>query len=217
MFFCSAMIVPLFKILDVLLFHMICSTVPPSDGVLFHHNVLIFNHLRSTVQPWLFHCYTIRCCTVPQSDVRLFNHGRLTLPPSDFLFFHHDCSTVPPLNVILFDNEMFYCSTITCSTCLLLVVPQFHHDCSCFPPLDVVLFKHLFSTLSPSGISLFHHEMSYCSTTIVPLFLHLFSTDSPSDRLLFHHQMFHCSTIRCFTVAPSGVVPFRHDCFTVPT
>ena len=79
---------------------------------------------------------------------------------------------------------MFYCSTIRCSTCLLLVVPQFHHDCSTFPPSDVVLFQHLFSTLPPSDISLFHHGMSYCSTTIGPLFLHLFSTVPPSDRLL---------------------------------
>ena len=61
--------------LDVLLFHLLRSTVLPSVGPLFHHQ--------------MFYCSTI--------SFSLVHHDCFTVPPPDVPLFHHLCSTVPSI------------------------------------------------------------------------------------------------------------------------
>ena len=168
---------------SVLLSHYLCSTisvtlsvhcsimiVPQSDAPLFHLQMFYCPTIRYfTVTPSLFHHSTIRCSTVPSSDVPLFPRRMFhcstirssTVPPSDVPLFHHLCYTVSPLDI-----------------------PLFHLDCSTVPPSHGPVFHHLCSTVP---LSLFH-----CSTISVPLFHHLCSTVSPS---LLHCSTIRCSTV----------------------
>ena len=110
------------------------STVPPSDGLLFHHQMFYSFTIRcSTVLPSLFHFSTIivllfpiLCSTVQPSDLRVFPDLCSTVPPSDVPLFHHLCSTDPP--------SLLHCSTIT------------------------------FSTVAPSDVPLCYQQMFNCST-----------------------------------------------------
>ena len=192
---------------------MRCSTVPPSDVPLFHHQMFHCSTMRfCTVPPWLLHCFTIRFSTVPPS---LFHCSTVRCSIGlalDVLPFHHDvplfhhqmlycftisvplstikCSTVPPWlfhfslsDVLLFHHQMFHSSSITWFT-----VPLFL--CSAIPlfhsfTMSVQLFHHLFSTVWLRDVALFNHHMFYYSTISVPLFHHDCSTFPPSDVLHF--------------------------------
>ena len=146
----------------------------------------------------MFHCSTIRCSTVPPSDVLLSNHqifycSTIFVPPFHHQMFHCTIMIVP-----LFHRQMFCCSTIRCST---------------VPTTDVLLF---------------HHQMSHCSTICSTIrcspFNHLFPVP-PSEVPLFLHfcstfprpavppSLFHCSTIKCSTVPPSDVLLSSHQIF----
>ena len=73
LFHCSTISVPLFQ-------HDF-SSVPPSDALLFHHQMFHYYTIKSsTVSPSLFHCSIIKCSTVPPSHVLLFHHLR-SVPP----------------------------------------------------------------------------------------------------------------------------------------
>ena len=136
----------------------------------------------------MFYCSTIRCSTVPPSKVVLFHHDFCTVPLSDVTLFQHQmfysstmrCSTFPPSFFYRFTITL-HCSTIICCTIL---------------PSDVLLFHNLSSTVPLSYLLLFHHHIFHFSTIKC-------STLPSSDVPLFHHQMFYCSTILCSKVPPS--------------
>ena len=128
----------------------------------------------------MFHCSTIRQCTVPP--------WCFTLPTPLFHRSGMRFSTVPPW--------LFHCSTIRCYSVRQWDVLLFHHQ-----------MFHLF-TISCSTVPpwLFHFSTIRCCTDPTSLFHSStirYFTVPPWDVLLFHHDwstvppfLLHCSTIR---------------------
>ena len=110
-----------------------CSTifVPPFHHQMFHSTIMIVPLFHRQ----MFCSSTIRCSTVPTTDVLLFHHQ----------MFHFSTISVPPSDVPLLTISVF-CSTIRSST-----VPPF-------------LFHFSTTSCSTISVSLFHHQMFYCST-----------------------------------------------------
>ena len=222
MFYCSTVSAPLF--------HLDCSTVPPSDDPLFPFRCSIFHHPCSTVPPLavlLFHSLLYYSTTSPLWDVLLFHNVFFCYTIRYFtvaapLFhsfamiaqrFHHQMIHCCPIrsSTVPLPPSLFYCFTIGGST----FPPSLFH-CSTLSQSDVLLFNHemftslppwlfhcstLCSTVSRSYISLFHHQMFYCSSISVAL---------------CHHQMFHCFTIRCSNVLALDITLLHDDCWTFP-
>ena len=119
MFYCSTISVPLFHHPMLNSFTIRCSTLPPPEVLLFHHDC--FTVPSSDVplfQHQIFYSSTIRCSTVPPSLFRCSTIRCSTVPPSGVLKFHHLCSTVSPsllrcstISFALLHHQMFHWST----------------------------------------------------------------------------------------------------------
>ena len=146
-----------------------CSTVQPSDIVLFHHHMFycsimtvpLLHYQMFTISPWLFNCSTI--------SVQLFHHQ----------MFHCSIMIVSP-----FQYQMFYCSTFRCSDAPLSDVLLFHHQifyCSTtkFSTVPPSLFHYQMFHCSTMSVELFHRQMVHCSTIFVLLFHYICSTVLP--------------------------------------
>ena len=105
-----------------------CSTVQPSDILLFHHHMFycsimtvpLLHYQMFTISSWLFPCSTNRYCVVLPW---LFNCSTIkwsTVPPSLFNCSTIGCSTVP--------SWLFHRSNIRCSTVPHLDVPMLHYQ-----------------------------------------------------------------------------------------
>ena len=161
---------------DVLLFHhqmfhcspIRCSTVPPSEVLMFHNDCsTVPSSDVFTVPPSVFYCSTM-FFHYKKPEVPLFHHH--------VLLFHQLSSTVPPLDVPLY---LFYCSTIRWSTvppivlrCSTISVLLFHYLCSTVPQSLFHCSTIRCSTVPPSDVPLFYHQMFHCSTIFVTLFHH---------------------------------------------
>ena len=121
--------------LSVPLFHHLCSTVPPSNILLYHHQ--------------MFHCSIVRWSTVR---------------PSEVLLFHHDCSTVPSSDVPPFQHQMFSLSISRCSTVSPLDVSPFHHQMFYCPTIRGFNVPPSMFQCFTTSVTLFQHQMFYCST-----------------------------------------------------
>ena len=82
MFHCSIIRCSTLPPSDVLLFHHPCSTVSPSDVSPFHHQMFYCSTVGcSKVPPSVFHCFTI--------SVTLFHHQMVHCSTISFALFHH--------------------------------------------------------------------------------------------------------------------------------